>query len=406
MAAEQVLHHRCHAAWVGFAQRLELLVELCGGNALLVAEEELVAGEGEVVVHHRVELVALQVGHVEGHVADVLGHQVGLWVDRLDQRAPALPEAVRQPRRHVQPPAVDAAAHVALRRHPAARHCVHVGQRTLGQGAGFLAQFGQAGVAAPGLVLKALRVVAPRRDLEPASKARLALVLYQVQKRPVAHAHMVEHAVEDDAHAARMRLGNQLEHQPVGAGPDPGGGVVGHLQRHQRAVARRVGAKVGVYVVQRGGVVLVVRWRVEHRVQVQRVHAQLLQVRQALQDAGNVAAVAPVGQVVLQRLAAGALPGLQCVPVAGPGVGAPAGVQRAAMQRALQALGRGVVAQVAVAKALGEDLVPDGVAGPLRGEVFRGRGRVRGRGCRRGRERWGDRPVCHRRQALRAACPA
>ena len=66
-------------------------------------------------------------------------------------------------------------------------------------------------------------------------------------------------------------------------------------------------------------VVLVVRGRVEYRVEVERVDAQIPHlVGQALQDAGGVAAVAAIRQRGAKGGAA-ALPGLQRIPVARPG---------------------------------------------------------------------------------------
>jgi hypothetical protein len=90
---------------------------------------------------------------------------------------------------------------------------------------------------------------------------------------------------------------DQLEQHAVCRGPHPACRIGRVFGVDHRPVACRVGTEVDVDMVQRAGVVLVVRRRVEHRVQVDRIDAEVLKVGQALQDAGEVTAEAAAGDV-------------------------------------------------------------------------------------------------------------
>ena len=104
-------------------------------------------------------------------------------------------------------------------------------------------------------------------------------------------------------------------------------------------------AEVLVHVPVVAGVVLVQAVGLEDRVQVDRRNAQPAEVGQRLPHALQVAAVAAVPDVAVE---VAALARLAVVPLASPGDGA-----------------RRVVARVAVAEPLRQDLVPDGVLGPV-----------------------------------------
>jgi hypothetical protein len=118
-------------------------------------------------------------------------------------------------------------------------------------------------------------------------------------------------------------------------------------------------------VVEEGRVVLVQRRGLEDRVQVDRVHPQRLDVVELLEDALEVPAVAPDVGVPEEVMAVRLLPGLQQVPIRGPG-GYPPVAERLVGPRPPEVCRFGIVPRIAVAEALGEDLVPDRVRGPGR----------------------------------------
>src|SRR5690606_24664550 len=103
---------------------------------------------------------------------------------------------------------------------------------------------------------------------------------------------------------------------------------------------------------------------VEDGVEVERVDAERVEVVELVDDALEVAAVTPVEDAVLvEVLAARGLPAGAGVPVRsprrhGPGPGH-------ALDGELQRGARRVVTRVAVAEALGEELVEDGVGRPV-----------------------------------------
>ena len=170
---------------------------------------------------------------------------------------------------------------------------------------------------------------------------------------------MVEHAVEDDADAALVRLINHLQGQLIGLGPHPGFRVARVFGGHQGAVAFRIGAEIRVDVVVAGAIVFVVGRRIEDRIQVDGVDAEILQVIELVDDALDITAITPALHVLPQlRFAIGFFVILQLIPIAAPRVHAP-------LLRWRHRIGAGdvgdgrVVRRVAIAVPVREDLIPD-----------------------------------------------
>ena len=129
---------------------------------------------------------------------------------------------------------------------------------------------------------------------------------------------------------------------------------------------------MGVDVVERVAVVLVERAGVEDGVEVDRVDAEVVEVVELVDHALQVAAVAPVEDAVLVEVRRRARSPSRRGRTSRSVHGVTAQALRHAVDGELERGARRVVRRVAVAEALGEELVEDGVGGPC-GDV-----RVRG----------------------------
>ena len=207
-----------------------------------------------------------------------------------------------------------------------------------------LRELGQLPEPRPAAVLERLEAL----DLEPLGVGRLLAARTDIGERDVRLADMVEDAVDDHAHAVRLQFAHHREEHPVALVKAPGRRIAEILvrARHHRVALR---AEVVVDVHEGRRVVLVVARRLEHGIQVDRVHAERLEIRNARAQALEVAAVvAPEHGPLPEGLAALRLPRARRAPRARP---------RPRVRR--------VVHLVAVREAVEHDLVPDRVARPV-----------------------------------------
>jgi len=369
VAVEQVLHHKRGPCRKGRAQLRQPVVEFGHADARFFCNEKFDAGEGEIVVHHCVELVPFQVGLEHLNPVDDLRSEIGLGIDRLDMGAPGSPEGVGDTKSDIEPPAVDAVGRIAVpvRIHPAPRGGKNVLARTRDDAVLILAQLRQLGDIGPARITEGgvTGRFCPRGDGEPVAVGRGLAMGDEILKGEAVDAHVIKDPVEDDAHAAAVHLADELEHQPVGRSPLPGSGIDGVLAGDDGPVPGGIGPEVGIDVVIGGAVVFVQRGGGENRIEVEGGDAQFLQIVQFFNDAGEVAAVAPPLDIEPDVAAGGLFPGLEFVPVGAPGRDPPGRgeIMRPGAADILQ--GR-IVGGVAVAKTLGEDLVPDRLARPGR----------------------------------------
>ena len=328
-------------------------------------DEIALRGKREAVVVHRgVEgsLVEEPAGFVP-----FLGHGVGLWVDRLHERVPVAPEGHGHLAGHVEPPAVDAVFRVAVAVgiHPPAGDVEHVGLRAGVEVflRGVVGELGQRVHAPPALVLELVRRrggVVVLLDRVPLLIGRGLLLLAKIPEGEEVAAGVVEYAVEHHPHAPGVGLLEELEEQPVGAGPLPRRGIA-RLPLHRREVAGGIGAEVRIDVMKGTAVVLVERAGVEHGVEIDRRHAEVLKVVESVDDALDVAAVAAVEDSVLEEVRADLLfPESAGIPVAGPRRHLPRD-----RNLILERLPRGVIGAVAIRESLGEKLIKHRVRDPV-----------------------------------------
>ncbi|OPZ81841.1 MAG: hypothetical protein BWY77_00457 [bacterium ADurb.Bin431] len=323
VAVEQILHDIRCADRKGGAQLGQAAIEFGHADARFFSHEELDAGKGEIIVHHRIELVAAQVRLEHLDLVDDLGGEVGLGIDRLDVGAPGLPEGMGDAKGDIQTPAVDAVARIAVPVgvHPAPCGRKDVLPRARDDAIFILAQLGQLDNIGPARITEGgvAGRFCPRGDGEPVAVGRGLAVGDEILKGEAVDAHVVKNPVEDDAHTAAVDLADELEHHPVSGRPLPGGGIDGILAGDDRPVPGGIGPKVGIDVVIGGPVIFVQRGGGENRIEVEGGDAQFLKIIKFFQDAGEVAAVAPPLDIEPDVAAGGLFPGLQLVPVGAPG---------------------------------------------------------------------------------------
>ena len=330
VAGQQVHQRKQRLRRVGLAQMLEVAVERTG----LAAGRVVQHGAAKDIVHGAVEHVAQE---VLAGVEPRLGHGQCVGAVGLDGAAPFAPEVVGHPGCHVHAPAGRTAVE------PQLHHRVLVAVEEVAQGRIALVEFGQVGHVHPALELlvgvglcgvEAVPAGPGRRGvdlaaLEGALRAEIAVTV-EIQRVGTG---VVQAGVGDDAHAA-----------------------LGGFARQPREVGVAAEAGVDVEVVR--GVVLVVAAGLEHRGHIDGVGAQALDVVELVRDAGQVAAEEVVVEVGVAAV---------CFPVhAVRAVGAlvPVGVLFHRVLVVARDAGLGVVARVAVAKAVGEDEVVDDVCRP------------------------------------------
>ena len=237
------------------------------------------------------------------------------------------------------------------------------------------------------------RRIIERADDIPVLIRRILLPFPQVLEGEEVAPRMVENAVDDDLHPAAVRLPHHSQKKPVRRRPLPGGGAARFLL-DQGEITRRVRPEIRVDVVVGIAVVLVHRARVEKRIEIQRVHPEVLQVTEFVEHSLQVAAVTPVKDALVKSGPHRLLPGGAPVPVRRPRGDSPV---RSRLDRRFQRGPGRIVLRVAVAESFGENLVPDRGASPL-GRLF-GRGRfgaaASGRSQRQNRQQEGENACSH-----------
>ena len=205
-------------------------------------------GVGPFVIHDGVELAGLE-PFLSG--ADNFGGGVGVGVDGADVGVPFAPKGMGHAEGHIQPPAVYAffGASLAGWVHPAAGDVENIFFNA-GMEVGFVApEIGQdAGAVPTGVVECAVGM--PAGHLIPVGISGCAAIFLQIAKGETGGAGVVEDAIQNDAHASRMDVGDQLQKKTVGGGPNPGGRVFGFVGGGDGAqIACAVGAERGIYAV-------------------------------------------------------------------------------------------------------------------------------------------------------------
>ena len=291
-----------------------------------------------------------------------LGHGVGRGVDPADHLVPFPPECGGHHPRHVQPPTVHPARNISVRLHPPAGHgekiILHRGREIETLRGADLGEFRQLLDPLPALpaelVFRRVRIV-PRVHHEPILVRRGLLVFPQVLEGEKSQPGVVENAVEDDPHAAPVRLGNQIEEKLVGGRPLPCGRIL-RLGRDDFQVALRIRTEPRVDMVETERVIFVVRTGPEDGIQINGVDPEVAQVIELVDDALDVAAIAPFPGRSVKIRSPRLLPSVARIPVRGPGAHPPG--LRCPFFSA-EAVAHRVVGRIAIAEALGKNLIPD-----------------------------------------------
>ena len=201
----------------------------------------------------------------------------------------------------------------------------------------------------------------------------------QVPEGPEGLSDEGQRGLDHDLDLAPVAFLKKAKKEPVGSRPLPGRGVGGALGSPHQPVAFRVGAEVVVDMVQERGVAFQGGRGLEDRAQEERIDPEALEVVEALEDAGQIAAVAPRGNGGVEVTSGGTLGRELGVEARRPGGELPV-AQEIRWPGAAQVGGLGVVARVAVLEAVDGDRVPDRVGRP--GWRARPRGGAAGRGRR------------------------
>ena len=267
MAAEKILLHLGDSGRESLAQFLQTPVEFGGGYPGLFIGEIIRGSKSEVVIHHRIEFVTLEVGLQLRHRIDQFGRDVSVRIDAFDHLAPLLPKRMGHTEGDVQAPTVDTVGRIAIAIgiHPATGRGENVVTRTGYDPLLILPEFRQRFVPEPAFVieLRAFFLIAPGIDREPIGVSRILLLLHHIEKRPTAQAHVIEHTVKNHPNSARVALLDQLESQFVGRSPQPRRRVSRILLRNQFPVTGRIGAEIWIDMMVTHAVVFVRRGRIE-----------------------------------------------------------------------------------------------------------------------------------------------
>ena len=307
----------------------------------------------EAVVHRRVGLVPEQ---PRRGVVPLLAEHQRVRIGRLHGLPDLAHEAVRQVVHDIEPPAGRSV------RDPAPGDPVRTGEQVVDLAA--LDHLGDRVEPEPALVVGVGPVLGRRRAGRRLVRSRWA------EREPAAVWRVgglarpgVREALET---VEPRRVGRDVVEDAVQQDPDAAG-----VGLPEERLEVRLGPEVRVDHVVAAGVVAVVRWRGEDRVEVEHRDAERLQVVELGGDPGQVAAeeVAPERLFVARgALVRAAVALRQVVPLLRQDVVA-VHVAVAVERRAVLPLLRvraGVVRRVAVEEAVREDLVDDGTAGPGR----------------------------------------
>mgnify|MGYP001612313037 CR=1 FL=1 len=171
---------------------------------------------------------------------------------------------------------------------------------------------------------------------------------------------MIEHAIENDFDIARMRFFDETEKERVRAGPLPRARLV-RFVRNAQSVAARIWAEVVIDMMKRGRVILVRAAAIEDGIEIDRVDVEAGEIVQTVDHALHVAAVTPRENHVIEIRTAALFPRLKFVPIRSPRRDLPVGIVFDA-----RIFRSGIVRRIAVAKALGKDLIPHRAFAPFR----------------------------------------
>ena len=101
VAVHEILLNVGDAGIEGFAQIPQQSVEFRRGNPFLLIDEIIGAGKRDIVIHHRVEFVALKIRPQFVNRIDQFRREIGFRVERLDELAPRFPERMFHAGGHV-----------------------------------------------------------------------------------------------------------------------------------------------------------------------------------------------------------------------------------------------------------------------------------------------------------------
>ena len=156
VAAEKILLHLGHAGGKSLAQLPQSAIELACADTGFVIGEIVGAGKCEVVVHHRIEFIALQIRFQLRHRINQFGRDVSLGIHFFHHLAPLFPEGMRHAKSHVEPPPIDAVGRITItvRIHPSLRCREYVIPGARHNPLLVFAEFGKCFVTKPSLVIK------------------------------------------------------------------------------------------------------------------------------------------------------------------------------------------------------------------------------------------------------------
>jgi len=112
----------------------------------------------------------------------------------------------------------------------------------------------------PSLILKAVIPIfriGKFADVKPVSIWAFGPIFPDILKSKTIDSHVVKNTIEYHSHVPCVDLFYQFQHQFIGTGPLPGGGVMGYLCGDDSFVASRVRTKVGIDMVIGRAIILV-----------------------------------------------------------------------------------------------------------------------------------------------------
>ncbi|RLS87844.1 MAG: hypothetical protein DWI09_09215 [Planctomycetota bacterium] len=349
MTVDEVLHRIRRLGGIHGAQRGQTGIELADADFCLRITNPREQRVGKRIVHRRIEgrPIEPRVGAIPNFANDV-----GVGVDRLHQSAPCTPKTLGNLVGHIEPPSIDAVRWIAIAVgiHPATGDVDDVLlRRCAGDALGILAKLGQFAESRPAAVLERLKAFKHK----PIGVARLRALGLHLEERLVAITNMIEHAVKNHAQSLRLQLRQHSKKRAIACVEAPCRGIEQILVRSGDgaidAGAVENGAEVVVDVHIGRRVVLVRAGRFEHGIQVDRVHTELLEIRNSCAQ--------PVKIATILAMKHGKLPECRAVLRLPPTHLAPSALPRTGVDR--------IVVGIAVGKAVEHDLVPDRIFRPI-----------------------------------------
>ncbi len=135
---------------------------------------------------------------------------------------------------------------------------------------------------------------------------------------------MIEHAIDDHTYTAFVRRIEKIQEEQICRCPGPCVPIHRILLCDEREVAFRIRTEVRIYVMKAVSIILVHRPRIEDRVEIDDIDAQIRQIIQLIDHPLQIAAVAPMEDtVVIEIRAEFLLPFVARIPVGRPRRDAP-----------------------------------------------------------------------------------